>query len=121
MIPWHCIYIATEQLHLIAALFFTCKCLLRIIKKSKCREIDARTPYCYCTLCSNVILTIIVFYHQFVCRTQNKVTLVSLQPHNFVRPLHNCYLVNGTKLTVFGGDFMVRHQAENTSDIYCGL
>ena len=36
-------------------------------------------------------------------------TLVCLQPHNFVPPLHNCYLSNGTKLTVFGRHFMLRH------------
>ena len=115
MIPPRCIYTATEQLHIIAGLYFSCKCLLRIIKKSKCTEIDTRTPYCYCILCSNVKLTTVVNYRQFVCRTRHKVTLVSLQPHNYVRPLHNCYLVNGTKLRVFGGHFIVRHQAEYTS------
>ena len=38
IIPYRCIYIATEQLHLIAVLYFSCKFSLNFFKKPKYRK-----------------------------------------------------------------------------------
>jgi hypothetical protein len=76
---------------------------------------DNRTAYLYFIFCSNIIITIVVYYQNFVSWAHYQETHVSLQPHKFLRSVLNYYLLNDIKFTVFGKHFVVKHLLDNTS------
>ena len=95
--------------------------LIPFIKKSNCTKYRHRTACCYCTLCSNVILTAAVYCHQLVSEHNVK---WHLSPSSLTVSFVHCIIVTFwmAMLTVFGGHFVVRHYTEDTCiGVCCGL